>query len=74
MKKQGFGYNLSTGLKGLIVSILSMIIMIIPAWAIRWLYTNVEVMAFAAILGLVWIFLYLVVWGWAWNWISKFWK
>lgn len=74
MKKQGFGYNLSVGLKGLIVSILSMIIMIIPAWVIRWLHTNAEVMAFAIVLAIVWVFLYLVIWGWSWNWISRWWK
>lgn len=73
MKKE-FGYNLSTGLKGLIVSILTMIVMIIPALVIGWLYNTVEIMAFTVILGIVWIFLYLVMWGWSWNWISKFWR
>jgi flagellar biosynthesis component FlhA len=74
MIKKGFGYNLSTGLKGLIVGILTMLIMILPAWLIKWIWTMENMLAVTAILGLVWILFYLVVWGWSWNWISKFWK
>jgi hypothetical protein len=79
MKKNNFGTYLLTGLKGLIVSIVSMIIMILPMWLIRYLWglgTLEEgaiggMVAVSALLGVIWILFYFVIWGWlAW----KFWR
>jgi hypothetical protein len=74
MTKKGFGYNLSTGLKGFTTCILSMLIMLIPAWFIKYLYNVIHLIVIGAVLMIMWVLFYLVIWGWSWNWLSKWWK
>ena len=69
--KQTFGSNLLTGIKGLVVSIVTMLLMILPAWLIKWIWQTEGMLAVSALLGVVWIFFYFVVWGWL---AGKFWK
>jgi len=71
MAKGKFGMFLLTGIKGLVVSIVTMLLMILPAWMIKWFWTMENLVYVAAIFGVVWIFFYFVIWGWlAWA----FWK
>lgn len=70
-KKGTFGSYLLTGLKGLLVSIVTMLIMILPAWLIRWIYTQANMLAVTGLLGIAWIFFYFVIWGWL---AYKFWS
>ena len=70
-KKLGFGGNLLVGIKGFVVSIVTALILVLPAWMTRWFITMENLYYVGAIFGLVIIFFYFVIWGWL---AYKFWK